>query len=135
MHYLRAINQTTAQMESNQNIATIDLEEMVFYAYHGCFKEEQMVGNRFLVNISLQTEVSVPMQSDRIQDALNYVKVYDAVKEEMMITSHLLEHVTGRIIKRLAKDFPAILHVRVKVAKMNPPMGGQMQNVSVTLER
>jgi 7,8-dihydroneopterin aldolase/epimerase/oxygenase len=135
MHYLRTINQTTAQMESNQNIATIDLEEMVFYAYHGCFKEEQMVGNRFLVNISLQTEVSVPMQSDRIQDALNYVKVYDAVKEEMMITSHLLEHVTGRIIKRLMNDFPAILHARVKVSKMNPPMGGQMQNVSVTLER
>ncbi|GAO30607.1 dihydroneopterin aldolase [Geofilum rubicundum JCM 15548] len=135
MHYLRAINQTTAQMESSQNIATIDLEEMVFYAYHGCFKEEQMVGNRFLVNISLQTEVSLPMQSDRIQDALNYVKVYDAVKEEMMITSHLLEHITGRIIERLMNDFPAILHARVKVSKMNPPMGGQMQNVSVTLER
>ncbi|WP_062125710.1 dihydroneopterin aldolase [Geofilum rubicundum] len=122
-------------MESSQNIATIDLEEMVFYAYHGCFKEEQMVGNRFLVNISLQTEVSLPMQSDRIQDALNYVKVYDAVKEEMMITSHLLEHITGRIIERLMNDFPAILHARVKVSKMNPPMGGQMQNVSVTLER
>lgn len=135
MHYLRAINQTTSEMESNQNIATIDLEEMVFYAYHGCFKEEQMVGNRFLVNISLQTEVSLPMQSDRIQDALNYVKVYDAVKEEMMITSHLLEHITGRIIERLMNDFPAILHARVKVSKMNPPMGGQMQNVSVTLER
>ena len=122
-------------MESHQNIATIDLEEMVFYAYHGCYKEEQMVGNRFLVNISLQVDVSTAMQSDRIQDALNYVKVYEAVKEEMMITSHLLEHITGRIIDRLTNDFPAILHARVKVSKMNPPMGGQMQNVSLTLER
>jgi len=52
----------------------------------------------------------------------------------MMKTSHLLEHVTGRIINRLINEFPAILHIKVKVSKMNPPMGGQMQNVSLTLE-
>ena len=40
------------------NIALIELEEMVFYAYHGCFKEEKLVGNRFIVNISLKLDVS-----------------------------------------------------------------------------
>jgi 7,8-dihydroneopterin aldolase/epimerase/oxygenase len=122
-------------MTNAQNIATIELEEMDFYAYHGCFKEEQVVGNRFQVNILIETDVSVPMHSDRIQDALNYVNIYDAVKEEIMVTSHLVEHVTARIISRLFQQFPQILHATVKVSKMNPPMGGQMKSVSVTLKR
>ncbi|WP_026473990.1 dihydroneopterin aldolase [Alkaliflexus imshenetskii] len=122
-------------MTSNKQTAIIDLEEMVFYAYHGCFKEEQVVGNSFIVNISLETEVSKPMLTDNIKDALNYVNVYNAVKEEMAINSHLLEHLTARIINRLFEQFSAILHATVKVSKMNPPMGGQMKSVSVTLKR
>lgn len=122
-------------MTSNKQTAIIELEEMVFYAYHGCFKEEQMVGNSFIVNISLETEVSKPMLTDNIKDALNYVNVYNAVKEEMAINSHLLEHLTARIINRLFEQFPAIMHATVKVSKMNPPMGGQMKSVSVTLKR
>lgn len=118
-----------------QQIATIDLDEMVFYAYHGCFKEEQVVGNPFRVNLSLKTDIALPRQSDRIQDALNYVEVYRAVEEEMMQTSHLLEHVSGRIIDRLFNDFPSLLWAKVRVSKMHPPMGGQMQSVSLTLER
>ncbi|ASB49474.1 dihydroneopterin aldolase [Alkalitalea saponilacus] len=115
--------------------AIIELEKMDFYAYHGCYKEEQVVGNKFVVNISLETNIATPAASDKIQDALNYVEVYNVVKEEMMKTSHLLEHVTRRIIDRLFIDFPAIIHATVKVSKMNPPMGGQMKAVSVLLKR
>ena len=122
-------------MNKQDNIATIDLERMIFYAYHGCFKEEQVVGNKFQVDISIRTDVSVAMHSDSIKDALNYVKVYDVVKEEISKTSHLLEHVTHRIVDRLLKDFSTILYLRAKVSKMNPPMGGQMKCVSMTLER
>jgi len=122
-------------MNKEENIATIDLERMVFYAYHGCFKEEQVVGNKFQVDISISTDVSLAMLSDSIKDALNYVNVYDAVKEEISQTSHLLEHVTHRIVDRLLTDFTVIISVRAKVSKMNPPMGGQMKCVSITLER
>ena len=122
-------------MTKHSNIATIDLEEMVFYAYHGCFKEEQIVGNKFQVNITLKTDISTPMQSDNIKDALNYVNVYEITKKEISQTSHLLEHVTGRIIDRLFENFTELLYARVKVSKMNPPMGGQMKCVSMTLER
>jgi dihydroneopterin aldolase len=122
-------------MTKHSTIATIELEEMVFYAYHGCFKEEQIVGNRFQVNITLKTDIAIPMQSDHIKDALNYVNVYKITKKEISQTSHLLEHVTGRIIDRLFENFPELLYARVKVSKMNPPMGGQMKCVSITLER
>lgn len=121
-------------MDSKIKSGVIELEEMEFYAYHGCFREENVVGNRFLVNISIRTDMSVPMQTDNIGDALNYVKVYDLVRTEMQKTSNLLEHVTARVINSLQSHFPEIEWVRVKVSKMNPPMGGQMRNVSVTLE-
>jgi dihydroneopterin aldolase len=113
----------------------IELEEMEFYAYHGCFKEEQIVGNRFLVNITIETDVATPAQTDRIQDALNYVKVYELVKAEMKQTSHLLEHITSRILNRLFEQFPFIKSAMVKVSKMNPPIGGQMKRISLTLKR
>ncbi|WP_291857319.1 dihydroneopterin aldolase [Marinilabilia sp.] len=122
-------------MNSKIKSGVIELEEMEFYAYHGCFREENVVGNRFLVNISIRTDMSIPMQTDDIGDALNYVKVYDLVRTEMQQTSNLLEHVTARVIDSLHRHFSEIEWVRVKISKMNPPMGGQMRNVSVTLER
>ena len=122
-------------MHSTIKSGVIDLEEMEFYAYHGCFREENVVGNRFLVNISIRTDMSRPMQTDNINDALNYVKVYELVRTEMQQTSNLLEHVTARVIDSLYRHFAEIQWARVKISKMNPPMGGQMNNVSVTLER
>ncbi len=113
----------------------IELEEMEFYAYHGCFKEEQVVGNRFIVNIAIQVNVDKPSESDNIMDALNYVAVYEIAKKEMMQTSHLVEHVTERILNSIHNTFDYVDWVKVKVSKMNPPMGGQMKAVSVTLQR
>ncbi len=121
-------------MIQNQ-IGRIDLEEMSFYAGHGCFEEEQRVGNHFTVNISIETDCSRPSYTDNIDDALNYVSVYEITREQMAINSHLLEHVTNRIIDAIYNRFPYILKITVKVSKMTPPMGGQMRCVSVTLSR
>ena len=120
-------------MDSKLTKGTIELEEMEFYAYHGCFREENVVGNRFLVNVAISTDMARAMQTDEIEDALNYVKVYDLVRTEMQQTSNLLEHVSARIIDSLYRHFSEIEWARVKISKMNPPMGGQMKKVSVTL--
>ncbi|MCU4176522.1 dihydroneopterin aldolase [Carboxylicivirga sp. N1Y90] len=120
-------------MKEEKLLGLIELEEMEFYAYHGCFEEEQVVGNRFLVNVSLETECAKATQTDDIQDALNYVAVYELVKEQIMQNSHLLEHLTKRMIDSIMAKFPYIIKLKVKVSKMNPPMGGQMRCVSVTL--
>ena len=122
-------------MKEEQLIGLIELEEMEFYAYHGCFKEEQVVGNRFLVKVTLETDCTVAAESDSIADALNYVSVYEIVREQIMQNSHLLEHLNKRIIDGIYKQFPQLLKATVKVSKMNPPMGGQMKCVSVTFSR
>ncbi|BBE17491.1 dihydroneopterin aldolase [Aquipluma nitroreducens] len=115
-------------------MALIEIEGMEFYAFHGHFEVEKVAGNRFLVNLNIQADLGKAGQSDRLEDTLDYQKAYLAVKEEMAISSDLLEHVCQRIITRIKSEFPEAQKVSVKVSKMNPPMGGQIEKVSLTME-
>ena len=110
----------------------IKLNGMKYYAYHGCYPEEQLTGNWFLVNLVLDTDMEKASKSDDIQDALNYVEVCELVKQEMNVTSHLLEHVCARILDSLFVHFPQLEQIEVEVAKLNPPVGGQIESVSVS---
>lgn len=113
----------------------IEIEGMEFYAFHGHFAEEQIVGNYFLVDVKIECDCDAAAQSDELNDALDYQMVYRIVKEEMQIKSKLLEHLCKRILDRFYETFPKIIHARIKVKKMNPPMGGKMNSVSVSLSR
>ena len=112
----------------------IQIENMEFYAYHGHYKEERVVGSRFLLNITLKTNLSAAANSDKIEDALNYQIVYQLIKEEMQNhKSHLLEHIGKRIINRLRNNFDTIEEITLKISKMNPSLGGQVEKVSITM--
>ena len=116
-------------------MGVIEIEGMEFYAYHGHFAVEQVVGNRFIVDLTLSTDCDRAAKSDDLSDAMDYQALYLIVKEEMQIKSHLLEHVAGRILDRLCSSYKMIQHVKVKISKLNPPMGGQIKKVSVLMER
>jgi dihydroneopterin aldolase len=113
----------------------IRIEQMEFYSFHGCFEEERIVGNRFIVGLELETDMSRAVQTDRIEDALNYQTAYELVKAEMKTTSYLLEHIANRILDALFAQFPQLEKATVKVSKMNPPMGGKIGSVSVEIQR
>lgn len=113
----------------------IILEQMEFYAYHGCFEEEQIIGNRFIVNLELETNTAAAEISDKLHDTVNYQKVYNLVKAEMDIKSSLLEHIARRILDSVIAAFPAITSIKLRLSKMNPPLGGKMHAVSVELSR
>ena len=116
-------------------MGVIEIEGMEFYAYHGHFAEERVVGNRFIVDLTLSTDWAKAAKSDNLADALDYQAIYLIVKEEMQIKSHLLEHVAGRILDRLYDGYASIEKAKVKISKLNPPMGGQIEKVSITMER
>lgn len=116
-------------------MAIIELENMEFYSYHGCFKEEQVVGNHFIIDLSIETDTTLAQQSDNLHDTVNYQAVYNLVRKEMEKKSKLLEHVAERILTALFANFKTITSIKVKVSKVNPPMGGKVQKVSVTLNR
>ena len=106
---------------------------MRFYAHHGCFNQERVIGTHFRVDLSITTDTSKAEVSDNIDDTVSYLEVYQVVKAEMMKPSHLLEHVARRMGERVLADFPSVDNVMVKVSKLNPPLGGQMDSVSVEL--
>jgi dihydroneopterin aldolase len=114
-------------------MSKISIEQMEFYAYHGCFKEEQIIGTRFLVDLYLETDTTDAENSDKLSDTVNYQEVYLLVKREMEIKSKLLEHVGRRILDSIKEHYPQVSSAKLKISKMNPPLGGKMKNVSLTL--
>lgn len=115
-------------------MTTISVEGMEFFAYHGCFREEQIIGTKFKVDLYLAVDTVKAQTSDDLFDTVNYQAVYLVVKDEMKRRSKLLEHVARRILNRIKKEFPAVEAATIKVKKMNPPLGGQMAFVSVEME-
>ena len=113
----------------------IEIMGMEFYSFHGHYNVEQLVGNRFLVDLTLDLDISKASQTDILEDTLNYQEVYQLVKAEMEINSHLLEHIAGRILDRLPVAFDRLLKAEIRISKLNPPLGGQVGRVSVVMER
>lgn len=113
----------------------IKIEGMEFYAFHGHYREEQKVGNKFLVDLTIEADLEVPRVSDNLKDTVNYQKAYQIVKTQMEEKSHLLEHIAGRILDALYSELEGIKKATVKVSKMNPPMGGKIGSVSVVMSR
>lgn len=113
----------------------IELEEMEFYAFHGCYKEEQTVGNKFIVNLTMTADCSLAAATDDVSNAANYLAAYQVVKEQMAVKSHLLENVAERILQALPAKVPTATSARVKISKVNPPLGGKVGRASVTMER
>ena len=114
----------------------IVIEEMEFYAFHGHYQEEQIVGNRFLVDLELVTDLTAPAHSDNLKDAVNYQKAYQIIKNEMRRTkSNLLENIGKRILDALFNEMKGIEQATIRVRKLNPPMGGPIKSVGIEMSR
>lgn len=109
------------------------LENLKLYAYHGVGEQERLVGNHYLINLKIKIDVTKAVQSDCLNDTISYAEVFEIVKEEMAISSKLLEHAAGRIISALRKRYPIIQRIELKLSKNNPPMGADLDYASILL--
>lgn len=109
----------------------IRLEGMKFYAYHGVLPQENLVGANYYIDLKLKTDFSHAAETDELEGTVNYADIHAAVKEEMRITSQLLEHVCQRIARRIFHDFPTIETIDISLSKENPPMGACAQRIGV----
>jgi dihydroneopterin aldolase len=114
---------------------TINICGIRLYAYHGCMEEEGIIGGNYVVNVQLKGDFSAAAKSDKLEDTADYILVYKIVKEEMAIRSKLIEHVAERIASRLKKELSIVKQVSVEVIKQNPPMNGEVDEVSVVIEK
>jgi len=112
----------------------IYLKNIRLYAFHGCMDEEEKIGSDYVVNVFVDTDLSRSSLSDDLKDTVDYVALHAIVKKEMSIRAKLLEKVADRILKRILKEHPEVVLVNVKVAKRNPPIGGNVEEVAVERE-
>ena len=114
----------------------IVIEEMEFYAFHGHYQEEQIVGNRFLVDLEMEADLTEPASSDNLKDAVNYQQAYQIIKNEMRRTkSNLLENIGKRILDALYVEMNGIKKATIRIRKLNPPMGGPIKSVGIKMSR
>ena len=116
-------------------MSRIILENMEFHAFHGCLEFEQQLGNTFIVSLSMELDTTHAGQTDELEHTLNYQQVYDAVKEQMEIPSKLIEHAGQRILDCVFDRFSQIKELQVKLSKLNPPLGGKVERVSIALNK
>lgn len=92
-----------------------------------------LIGSDYRVDLEVTTDLSKPAVSDQLGETVDYVHLNNIIKEEMTVRSNLLEHVAKRIIDRILIEIPEVSEVEVEVFKINPPIGGDVESVSVKL--
>ena len=103
------------------------------HSNHGCLKEEMLIGSDYRVDLEISADLSKPSKSDKLSETVDYVHLNNIVKEEMAVRSNLLEHVAKRIVDRIFLEIIEVEKVGVVVSKINPPIGGDVESVSVKL--
>ena len=109
----------------------ISLRNVRFHAFHGVLPQERQVGGDFLVTVRVGYPLERAMETDNVDDTLDYAALYALVKKEMAEPSELLEHVAGRIVKAITASFPKVTSVDLELTKLNPPMGADCEGAAV----
>lgn len=113
---------------------TILLRRVRVYARHGVAPQERLTGAYFYVDMAVDTDFSAAMRTDKLDGTVSYADLFQCIKEEMAVPSQLVEHVAGRILERVFRDFPTVNHIRLTLTKENPPMGADCREAGVEIE-
>ena len=122
-------------IRSNEGfMGIIRLKNIRTFSYHGCLEEESRIGSDYSTDLEIRTDLRKSAESDSLADTVDYVLLNKIVKEEMAIRSNLLEHVAHRIIVRIFAELPAVARISLSVSKLNPPIEGDVEAVTIQME-
>lgn len=109
---------------------TINLHNLNFFSFHGIHEEERVLGNEYEVNVDVTFDESGPV--NKIDDTINYVTIFEMVKQRMNKPTTLLETVAQDIVNQVHSADNRVKTVTVSVEKKNPPIANIQGSVSVT---
>lgn len=113
----------------------IKLQNVRVYAYHGCLIEEGHIGSDYRVDLTIKTDLSKSAKTDNLKDTVDYVLLNKIIEEEMAIRSKLLEEVANRILNRILKESSKVDKAKVAISKINPPIDGDVEMVSIVMKK
>jgi dihydroneopterin aldolase len=111
----------------------VSLHGADFFAYHGFYPEEQLLGNKFLLDIDVEFTTDANMAGDDIAKTVNYEQLYEIAAKEMTKTRKLLETVAQSIADTIRTEYPYVSNIRVELKKLNPPLKGRVAYSSITI--
>ena len=109
------------------------LQGLQYHAFIGVGEQEQVVGNDYVLDLRLGYPFAAAMESDVVDDTLNYTDVFNIVSEVMKQPSKLLEAAAGKIVKELCARYKRLESIDLKLVKRNPPMGADCDSTGVEL--
>lgn len=112
----------------------IRLTNIRVFTNHGCLIEEAKIGSEYRVDLEIKADLRKSSETDELADTVDYVHLNQIVKEEMAIRSKLLEHVAKRIVVRIFDELPMVSTILLEVSKINPPIGGDVEQVTIVME-
>jgi len=114
----------------------IRLKGLEFYGYHGVMEAEKELGQRFIIDLTLKTNLKEAGVSDDVEETINYAEVYDEVKEIVEGKAYdLIETVAEKISDKLLAEFKTLEIIKVVVKKPEVPIPGVLEWVEVEIER
>tara|TARA_Y100000739_G_scaffold15716_1_gene12735 strand:- start:76 stop:438 length:363 start_codon:yes stop_codon:yes gene_type:complete len=113
----------------------ICLKNIRCFSFHGCLKEEKIIGSEYLASLWVKGSFYKSSKSDDLKDTADYVLLNKIVLEEMSIRSKLLEGVAERIVSRVLLEDVRVDKVTVSIAKLSPPLNGDTESVSVKISK
>jgi len=116
-------------------MAIISLEGLEFFAYHGVHEFEKEQGNSFIVDVEVEVEVLSAEEDDELEGTIDYEILFKVIAHQMQVRSKLLEHVSSRICNAILNEWPEIKKIKVRIGKLNPPIGAVCKMSSVTIAR
>lgn len=103
----------------------VALHNVKFYAYHGFYPEEQILGGSYLVDV--EVEFKNENVEDDISRTVNYEKLYFILAEEMKQPRKLLETLVQEMAIKVRQEIPFLETVKVGIKKLNPPLPGEVK--------
>jgi dihydroneopterin aldolase len=116
-------------------MGVIKVKDIKVFAYHGCLDEEAKIGSEYRVDVKINANLKRSAQTDNLEDTVDYVLLNAIVKEEMAVRAKLLEQVAQRILDRIFNELQMVKKAKIAVAKINPPMGGNVKEVVIVLTK
>jgi dihydroneopterin aldolase len=111
----------------------IKVENIRVFANHGCLAEETKIGSDYRVDLEVKANLQTSAKTDKLSDTVDYVFLNRVIREEMEKPSHLLETVAKRILMRIFREDTAVKKATVWVSKINPPIGGDVEMVTIKM--
>lgn len=108
----------------------IALEGMNFFAYHGYYEEERIMGNPYVVDVIVDIN-TFDSKDDDISDTINYEKIYAIVKTHMAKKYKLLESIALQIAHEIKEKNNKALTIKVRIEKISPQLGGDVDKAVI----